>query len=86
MYSHLSAASGSMRCVVKAERAVQIEERLAVLLDVELDELRDYLRGDVRSGGARRTGIRFIRGTHSGTYIRDPEGTDLLPAGYSVPR
>jgi hypothetical protein len=74
-----------MRCVVKAEKAAQIEQRLAVLLDVELDELRDYLRGNVRAGGARRTGVRFVRGTHSGTYIRDPEGTDLPPAGYSVP-
>ncbi len=29
-----------------------------------------------------RTGWRFVRGTHSGSYIRDPEGTDRLPAGH----
>ncbi len=31
------------------------------------------------------TGYRFVRGTHSGTYIRDPEGRDHLPVGYSMP-
>ncbi len=29
-----------------------------------------------------RTGWRFVRGTHSGSYIRDPDGTDRLPAGH----
>jgi hypothetical protein len=32
-----------------------------------------------------RTGYRFVRGSHSGTYVRDPDGTDRLPAGYSIP-
>jgi hypothetical protein len=32
-----------------------------------------------------RTGYRFVRGTHSGTYVRDPDGTDRLPAGYTIP-
>ncbi|HEY7252174.1 MAG TPA: hypothetical protein VIG37_16870 [Methylomirabilota bacterium] len=32
-----------------------------------------------------RTGYRFVRGAHSGTYVRDPEGTDPLPFGYSIP-
>jgi len=32
-----------------------------------------------------RTGYRFVRGTHSGTYIRDPQGTDPLPFGYTIP-
>jgi hypothetical protein len=30
----------------------------------------------------RVTGWRFQRGTHSGTYVPDPEGVDPLPAGY----
>jgi hypothetical protein len=33
-----------------------------------------------------KTGIRFVRGTHSGSYIHDPEGTDKLPPGYEAPR
>jgi hypothetical protein len=71
--------------VIDAEKAATIEQRLAALLDVEVDELRDYLRGNLRAGPARRTGIRFVRGTHSGRYVRDPEGTDVPPAGYSLP-
>ncbi len=30
----------------------------------------------------RYTGYRFVRGTHSGTYVRDAHGTDPLPEGY----
>ncbi len=30
----------------------------------------------------RFTGWRFVRGSHSGTYVRDPRGTDRLPEGY----
>lgn len=30
----------------------------------------------------RYTGWRFVRGSHSGTYVEDPKGTDPLPAGY----
>ena len=35
----------------------------------------------------RRTGYRFVRGSTgaSGTYVRDPEGTDQLPPGYTIP-
>lgn len=32
----------------------------------------------------RVTGYRFVRGTHGSTYVRDPEGTDKLPAGMQV--
>jgi hypothetical protein len=28
------------------------------------------------------TGWKFQRGTHGGSYVRDPKGTDPLPAGY----
>lgn len=28
------------------------------------------------------TGWRFVRGSHSGTYVQDPHGTDPLPPGY----
>ncbi len=28
------------------------------------------------------TGWRFVRGETSGTYVRDPQGTDRLPSGY----
>jgi len=33
-------------------------------------------------GGQRRTGWRMVRGTHSASYVRDPKGVDVLPAGH----
>ena len=71
--------------MISGNRARAIEERLAELLDVEIGELRDYLRGNVGESASRPTGFRLIRGTHGGQYVRDPEGTDILPARVSVP-
>ena len=71
--------------MIEAERAAEIEARLADILDVRTDVLRDYLDGNIRAGGTRRTGFKFIRGTHGGSFVRDPEGTHILPAGYQQP-
>jgi hypothetical protein len=71
--------------MIETKQAVAIEERLAAMLEVRVEEVRDYLRGNIRAGSGRRTGIRFVRGTQSGSYVRDPEGTDLLPPGYEEP-
>ena len=71
--------------MIEAEQAAEIEARLADVAGVSVEVLRDYLNGNIRAGGARRTGYRFVRGTHSGTYTRDPEGADILPSDYSVP-
>ena len=71
--------------MISGNRAKEIEERLAELLDVEIAELRDYLRGNVGESASRRTGFRLIRGTHGGHYVLDPEGTDILPARVSLP-
>ena len=30
----------------------------------------------------RRTGWRYVRGSHAGTFVHDPEGTDELPRDY----
>jgi hypothetical protein len=70
--------------VISGEAAKKIEERLADLLEVEVGDLRDYLQGRIGASGSRRTGYRLIRGTHGGQYVRDPEGTDILPAGISL--
>jgi hypothetical protein len=70
--------------MISGDRALEIERQLAQLLGVEVDELRDYLDGNIRTGSTRRTGFRFVRGTHGGHYVRDREGTDLRPAGLSV--
>jgi hypothetical protein len=70
--------------MISGDRALEIEKQLAQLLDVEAGELRDYLAGNIRTSGTRRTGFRFIRGTHGGQYVRDREGTDIAPAGVSA--
>ena len=71
--------------MISGDRAKEIEKRLADLLDVETAELLDYLRGNIKESGARRTGFRFIRGTHGGQYVRDPEGTDVPSIRVSTP-
>ena len=71
--------------MITGDRAVQIEKQLAQLLDVEVDELRDDLAGNVRTSSTRRTRFRFVRGTHGGQYVRDREGTDIAPAGVVRP-
>jgi hypothetical protein len=69
-----------------------LERRLARLLDLEESAVREYvidvlenrLWGE-RNTGARKTGIRFLRGSHGGRYVRDPDGSDLLPVGHEAP-
>jgi hypothetical protein len=77
---------------VLSDESRAVERRLAELLNVEASDLRLYLievleerlyRG--RESSERRTGFRFKRGSHGGTYVRDREGTDLLPAGHQAP-
>jgi hypothetical protein len=79
----VSGALALLLLVVDAERAREIETRLAELLEMPADAVRDYVTGNVRAGAARRTGYRFIRGTHGGTYVADPDGVDIPP--YPVP-
>lgn len=71
--------------MISGDRAKEIERRLAGLLDIEIAEVRDYLRGNIKESAARRTGFRFIRGTHGGQYVRDPEGTDIPSVRASLP-
>jgi hypothetical protein len=72
--------------VISAERAATIERELASLVGVEPDQLRDYLRGYIKAGRARRTGFRFVRGTHGGAYVHDPQGVDELPSDSRSPQ
>ena len=80
-----SGAFASIIPMISGQRAVEIEEQLAELLDVEVDELREYLAGNIGASSTRRTGFRFVRGTHGGQYVRDREGTDIVRPGASVP-
>ena len=77
---------------VISKTALQVESQLATLLRMEPSEVREFVtevledrlwRGREKRG--RRTGIRFVRGTHGGSYVRDPDGTDVLPRGVEPP-
>jgi hypothetical protein len=77
---------------VISDDARAVEQRLAEQLRLEPHAVREYVlevleerlwRSGVRK--ERPTGYRFQRGTHSGTWIRDPEGTDVPPPGVQAP-
>lgn len=77
---------------VISQDAQRIENESARLLHVEPAQFRDYitevLEDRLRRGGEKRersTGFRFVRGTHGGGYVRDPEGNDVLPPGVQPP-
>jgi hypothetical protein len=71
--------------MISGQRALEIEEGLSKLLDVKVEDLRDYLAGNIGASSIRWTGFRFVRGTHGGQYVRDREGTDIVRPGVSVP-
>jgi hypothetical protein len=79
-----SGAFASIIPMISGDRALEIEKQLAQLLDIKVDELRNYLAGNIRTSSTRRTGFRFVRGTHGGQYVRDHEGTDIAPTGVST--
>ena len=79
-----SGTFASIISMISGDRAMEIEKQLAQLLDIKVEELRDYLAGNIRTSGTRRTGFRFVRGTHGGQYVRDHEGTDIAPQGVSA--
>ncbi len=72
---------GFTRCVQRAQRFERPGGYLVTMLkrDQHLDPL--YAEIDHRD---KVTGWRFAHGSHSGTYIRDPEGRDVLPKGYDL--
>ena len=70
----------------------EVERRLAELLGRAPEEVRDYLYDVVeerlwrgRKLTERVTGFRFVRGTHGGSFVRDPEGHDVIPPGVEPP-
>lgn len=60
---------------------------LIVGLQAEVAASADVLLADSTRPGERqrpRTGYRMVRGSHGASYVRDPQGTDRLPAGYGA--
>jgi hypothetical protein len=87
-----SIRGGRLDFSMLSDESRALERRIAESLNVDEKDLRAYLvevleerlyRG--RESTERRTGFRFTRGTHSGTFIRDRDGTDLLPVGHQPP-
>ena len=70
--------------MTSGDRALKIEKQLARLLDVEVDELRDYLAGNIGRAALVGRGFASSAERHGGHYVRDREGTDICPAGVSV--
>jgi hypothetical protein len=77
---------------VISEEARAVERRLAERLGLEPEAVREYvlelLEERLWRSGERKerpTGFRFKRGSHSGTWVRDPEGTDVPPPGVQLP-
>jgi hypothetical protein len=72
---------GVERCAEHAKVAGRREGRSGAGLLLAMVRSGDHLR--VLEPDARRvTGWRFVRGSHSGTFVEDPAGTDPLPPGY----
>jgi hypothetical protein len=77
---------------VISEEARAVERRLAEQLGLDPAAVREYvlevLEDRLWRTGERKdrpTGYRFVHGSHAGTYVRDPEGTDVLPPGVQPP-
>jgi len=66
----------------------ELEGRLADLLRAPRWQIREYfseISARVRHSPQRIIGVRFQRGTHSGCYVRDPQGTDIVPSASEPP-
>jgi hypothetical protein len=83
---------GCSTTTMLSRESVDLEQRLAKLLGAHPADVRAYLCEVIeerlwgRSPKERKTGFRFVRGTHGGAFVRDPEGNDTPPVGYEVPR
>lgn len=51
------------------------------LASLAFEAMTEGKRADAKAK-PRVTGWRWVRGTHGGTYVADPKGTDRLPPGY----
>jgi hypothetical protein len=75
-----------------SRESVDLEQRLAKLLGADPADVRSYLYEVIeerlwgRNPKERKTGFRFVRGTHGGAFVRDPEGNDTPPVGYEASR
>jgi hypothetical protein len=79
--AHLAAPEGVQRCARQAQAYGAARGNNGAGLLLTMLRRGDHLH-QPDPAQPRITGWRFVRGTHSGTYIEHPEGTDELPPRY----
>lgn len=79
----LASPDGTERCCLQAQAEGARRGNTGAGLLLTVLRRGDHL-ADRSEVGRRVTGWKWVRGTHSGTYVRDPSGTDPLPAGYDL--
>jgi hypothetical protein len=72
---------GVERCALQAKAYAQRDGTSGAGLLLTMIRRNDHLI-EADPDVLRPTGWRYVRGTHSGTFVPDPSGTDPLPAGY----
>lgn len=77
---------GVERCALEARAFTRHEPGTGAGLFLTMIRRGDHLDEipDPHAPRQRITGWRWVRGSHSGTYVRDPQGTDPLPPGYGL--
>lgn len=77
---------GVERCALEAKAFTKHEPGTGAGLFLTMLRRGDHLHrvSDPHEPRQRITGWRWVRGSHSGTYVRDKQGTDALPPGYSI--
>lgn len=79
----LASADGVERCALKARAEGSRVAGTGAGLLLTMLRRGEHLIGEDESA-LRVTGWRFVRGSHSGHYVRDHAGTDALPPGYDI--
>jgi hypothetical protein len=67
--------------MISSDRALEIERQLAQLLGVEVDQLCDYLAGNIRTSSTRRTAFASSAERMAATtFVTAREPISALPA------
>ena len=68
--------------VISAAKPPRISSESAARAPVEVEVEVETPQTPLKKGNRKKTGYRFVRGSHGSSYVRDPNGTDRLPNGW----